>query len=385
MDPDMGEATDFCSDADRPSHGERLRRLAAVARGRRDLRSARRPPLAGRKATRAVPERPTAPILSGTRPLILLGEVRTCLVPDSTALGRSMLEELLALIPGRRMLWRERPTTLATSPTTAVGVDCQLATRPRGGVRAIGTVATHAVVVGGRVLQSSAHTMVVPAEASHRQTWSHYLARVGVMEVISKVTDATGGELAECFLAAGEQSDGTVDLASISQRLLARIRMDMRLDQHAPMQTRTARLRWAARIADVPQPILTFELQDELVRTVVMTVRDESELAVAHRFCEDLALHDWLLTVAAAVVEEADLYSPSSAESAELIAPLLTHLVHLWMPGAHAPAPLRGLWEQLEHDPGFTREWLARVGQLRDRMSVATLAAMRPSKINTQD
>ncbi|MEU7764230.1 SCO2521 family protein [Nocardia sp. NPDC049190] len=380
----MDAATDSCSDAHRPSHGERLRRLAAVARARRDHRSVRQPPLAGRSAHPGG-EKPTAPASSGTAPLILLGEVRTCLVPDSTALGRDMLEELLALIPGRRMRWRERPTTLATSPTTAVGVDCQLATRPGGGVRGVGTVATNALVVGGRVLQSSVHTTVVAAEASSRQTWSHYLTRVGVMEVISRITDTTGAELASCFLATGEPPEGTLDLASISQRLLARIRMDMRLDQHPPMQTRTARLRWAARIADVPQPILTFQLQDELVRTVLVTVRDESELAVAHRFCEELALHDWLLTVADSVVEEADLYPPSSPESAELIAPLITHLAHLWMPGAHAPAPLRGLWKQLDHEPGFTREWQARVGQLRDRMSVAILAAMRPSTINTPD
>ncbi|WP_406265048.1 SCO2521 family protein [Nocardia sp. NBC_00881] len=377
----MGEASDFGSDPDRPSHGRRLRRRPAMPRGRR---SARQPALAGR-TPRAVPEKSPTPAAAGTRPLILLGEVRTCLVPDSTALSRDMLEELLALIPGEKMPWRERPTTLATSPTIAVGVDCQLATRPRGGVRAVGTVATNAVVVGGRVLQSSAHTTVVPAETRQRQTWAHYLTRVGVMEVISKVTDSTGGELADCFLAPGEQPDGTLDLASISQRLLARIRMDMGLDQHAPMQTRTARLRWAARIADVPQPILRFQLQDELVRTVLVTVHDESELAVARRFCEDLALHDWLLTVARAVVEEADLHPPSSTESAEIIAPLLTHLAHLWMPGAHTPGVLRGLWEQVERNPGFTREWQAQVGQLRDRMSAATLAAMRPSKINTPD
>ncbi len=380
----MSGASHSCSGADQPSHGERLRRLAAVARERRDHRSVRRPTLAGR-SQRAVPGTVSAPATSASGPLILLGEVRTCLVPDSTALGRDLLEELLAVIPGRRVLWRERPTTLATSPTSAVGVDCQLATKPRGSVRAIGTVATNAVVVGGRVLQSSAHTTVVPAEVKQRQTWSHYLTRVGVTEVVSKVTEATSGELADGFLAAGEQPDGVLDLASISQRLLAKIRMDMRLDQHAPMQTRTARLRWAARIAEVPRPVLTFQLQDELVRTVLVTVRDESELAVAHRFCEDLALHDWLLTVADTVVEEADLYPPSSAESAALIAPLLTNLAHLWMPGAHAPVALRGLWEQLDRDPGFTREWSARVGQLRDRMSVATLAAMRASTINASD
>lgn len=379
MGPDVREPNP-CDE----SPSARRRRLAATARARRK-RPPRAVPLAGRRGRAEPSENPSPPTPAKPDPLIVLGEIRTSLVPDSTALTRGAVEELLALVPGRRVLWRERPSTLATSPTTAVGVDCQLATPSRTAVRAIGTVAVHGIVVGGRVLQSSARTTVIRAATDRRQTWSHYLTRVGVTEVITRVTAETGAELAAGFLAPGEPATDTLDLASISQRLLRQIRMDLRLDQHAPMQTETTRLRWAARIADVEVPKVVFRLEDEGVRTVLVTVRTEEELVAAQRFCEDLALHDWLLTVAGAVVDESDLYPPASVESAEILAPLLAHLVHLWMPAAHSPVLLRPLWRQLQVNPGFTSDWLARVGLLRDRMAVATLAAMRRSKLASQD
>ncbi|MGK8501037.1 SCO2521 family protein [Nocardia asiatica] len=310
------------------------------------------------------------------RPLVLLGEVRTSLLPNSVALDRAVLDELLTLLPGRPISWRRRPISLAISPTVAVGVDCQLAVGGRSAVRGVGTVATNAAVVGGRVLQSSARTAIVSAESDRRRSWSHYLARVGVLEAVSKVTETTGADLADAFLTAGRPPDGTLDLASIGQRLLDDIRTDRRLDQQVPMRTRAGRLLWAARITDVARPSVRFGWQDELVRTALVTVRNESELAAAPRFCADLALHDWLLTVVSAVAEEVDQYPLSSAEPIEHIVPSLTHLVHLWMPGVHAPAVLRGLWDQLERDLACTREWSNRIGQLRDRMSSATWAAL---------
>ncbi|MFG1797401.1 SCO2521 family protein [Nocardia sp. NPDC049149] len=307
-----------------------------------------------------------------TTPLIALGEVRTCLVPASATLHRAEASELLALIPGRRVLWRQRPGTLAVSPASPVGVDCELVLPDAAPARVVGTVAGRAVVTGGRVLQSSVRTQVIRAAERRRQTWSHYLSRVGVTEVISKIGDRTEAcdALADGYLD-GKPSSDTLDLASISERLLARLRADPKLDQQAPLQAATTRLRWAAKIGGAAGPKLRLRLDDESVRSAWIIVRTEKDLEAAQRFCEDLAVHDWLLTVGDAAIEEADRFPASSREQLEILAAVLEHLGHLWMPGAHTPADLRGLWKDLQSDPGFSRQWTALMGQVRDRLRVA--------------
>jgi hypothetical protein len=317
-------------------------------------------------------------------PLILLGEVRTCLLPDSRCLDSGSVRDLLAVMPGRPVTWRERPVGFAASPATAVGVDCALATASTTAVRAIGTVATRAIVLGGRVLQSSARTDVDVALDTHRQAWSHYLSRLGVVEVVSRIKNrpALVADLSAGFL--GDRSAADIlDLAAISERMLARLRMNVRLDQRPPILAATTRLRWTAEVADVPRPRASVELGEGRRRSVRLWLPEPALLGSAQRFCEDLAAHDWLLTTVGAAIAEADQLSDD--ESLDVLAPLLEHLVHLWMPSAHAPEALRHLWADLEDDPGFTRQWTALVGLLRDRIAVATLAALRRSRINTTD
>ncbi|PXX63273.1 hypothetical protein DFR70_106333 [Nocardia tenerifensis] len=306
-----------------------------------------------------------------TTPLIALGEVRTCVVPASAALHRAEASELLALVPGRRVLWRQRPGTLAVSPTVPVGVDCELAL-PGPALRVVGTVASRAVVLGGRVLQSSVCTRVARAVEPDRQTWSHYLSAVGRTEVLGRIGDraAVHDALRDGYLD-GRPSADTLHLSSIGERLLARLRTDRRLDQRAPLQSMTTRLRWAATIGGSTGPRLSLRLDDESVRSAWVVVRCEADLAQAQRFCEDLAAHDWLLTVGAAALAEADRFPAIGRERPEILAALLEHLAHLWMPGAHTPQGLRGLWKGLQSDPGFSRQWTALIGQARDRLSVA--------------
>ncbi|WP_227998068.1 SCO2521 family protein [Nocardia australiensis] len=321
-------------------------------------------------------------------PLVALGEVRTCLVPASAALNRAEVDKLLALVPGRRVLWRARPVTLAASPTTAIGVDCDLLLDASGErtQQIVGTVASRAVVFGGRVLQSSVHTSVFRASERRRQTWSHYLSRVGVTELIGTIGDRgrVCEELTEGYLAGPATAD-TLDLGSISDRLLARIRADEQLDQDAPIQARTTRLRWTAQIGGTAGPALAMRLEDETVRSVRMIVRSVDDLPAAQRFCEDLAAHDWLLTSTDDAIDEADRYPSASQDQMDILAPVLAHLAHLWMPGAHTPASVRSLWKELQNDPGFTRQWTSKVGQLRDRINVATLDTLRHAKITTTD
>ncbi|MFI9505754.1 SCO2521 family protein [Nocardia sp. NPDC052566] len=321
---------------------------------------------------------------ASTTPLIALGEVRTCLVPTSATLHRAEASELLSLVPGRRVLWRQRPGTLAVSPATPVGVDCELLLTGAAPARVVGTVASRAIVVGGRMLQSSVRTQVVRVDERRRQTWSHYLSRAGVTELISKVgdrADACDG-LADGYLN-GVPTPDTLDLASIGERLLARLRTDASLDQRAPMQTSTTRLRWTARVGGAAAPDMAFCLDDESVRSAAITVRSEKDLDAAQRFCEDLAAHDWLLTIGDAAIEEADRFPPSSDEEAELLGAVLKHLAHLWMPGAHAPPQLRALWKDLQTDPGFSRQWTALIGQVRDRLRVMQSEHSRKARVSS--
>ncbi|GAB0106521.1 SCO2521 family protein [Nocardia sp. JMUB6875] len=321
-------------------------------------------------------------------PLVLLGEVRTALLPNSGGLATREASALLSLLPGQRVLMRERPLALAVSPSSAVGVDCRLATVSRSESRAIGTVAAHAVLVGGRVIQSSACSTVVRAADQNRRPWSHYLNQVGTVELLHRIGDDTTAavDLTEGFLEGSTAT--TLDLGSISDRLLTRVRTDPRLDQDPPVRSGATRLRWAARVAPPvdgtarARTLFAFRLEDENTRSVRIMVPTARDLAGVQRFCEDLAVHDWLLSILGAALSEADSEAPERDSSARL-SPLLEQLVHLWMPGAHTPPRLRELWTRLESDPGFTRQWTAQVGQLRDGLAVATLAALRSSKIST--
>jgi hypothetical protein len=316
------------------------------------------------------------------RPLIILGEVRTCVVPAAGALSRVEVRDLLALKPGRPVRSWERPIPMAISPTMLVGVDCLLPTGSGAKAESRGTIATNAVVVGGRVLQSSVRSVVVRAARPQREKWEHYLRSGGVAEVINKISSGIGPDLVNGFLYRPQAND-TLDLGSISERLLAKVRLDRGLDQRSPLLAGSTRLRWTARLGEVDAPSVDFRLEDDEIRTVQITVRDIGELAVVHQFCADLAMHDWLLTAVVNVVEEADRYDTASQESARVLAAVLEHLAHLWMPGAHTPPQFLGLWQQLEMRPGFTRDWESRVGQLRNRLSVATLAALREAKVAT--
>ncbi|MFC3962436.1 SCO2521 family protein [Nocardia jiangsuensis] len=315
--------------------------------------------------------------MAATTPLVVLGEVRTCLLPSAAALPRAEACELLELVPGRGVRWRERPGTLAVSPTTAVGVDCDLALNAET-ARIVGTAATTLVLAGGRILQSSAHVAVVRAPDRRRRPWSHYISRKGVVEVLTRIPEraSAGPALAESYLAERTGAD-ILDLASISERTLARIRSDPQLDMNPPLHAGTTRLRWTAQVGGSSGPAVGMRLVDDTVRTVRLIVREEPDLQDAQRFCEDLAVHDWLLTALARALDEADRFPSDSRERLGILGPALEHLTRLWMPGAHTPVSLRALWKELQNDPGFTRQWNNLVGQLRDSIAVATLDALR--------
>ncbi|MFC9897500.1 SCO2521 family protein [Nocardia sp. NPDC127579] len=308
-------------------------------------------------------------------PLVLLGEIRTCLLPHSVTLDGQATDDLLATVPGATVLRRDRPGPLAFSPRRATGVDCRLGWGSTGSARVVGTVASTAVLVGGRVAQLSAHTTVVRARHRKRRPWAHYIGKVGVTEVLGELPDrgSPDQELSAGYFAV--PGPNTLDLASICARHLDDLRAAPQLDQRPPLRAPTTRLRWTAVIGGSAGPAVSLRLEDDLSRTARVIVREDKDLPDALRLCQDIAVHDWLLTVIDAKVRAAEGFS--DGRQVAVLAPVLEHLAHLWMPGAQVPAAMRAPWRDLQAAASFSKQWTARVEQLQRRIEVATYHAAR--------
>ncbi|KQY38608.1 hypothetical protein ASD42_09500 [Nocardia sp. Root136] len=303
--------------------------------------------------------------------------MRTALLPESAALSRDSAAELVAVAHGMPVRSRERPVSWAQSPVVAEGVDCRLAVPSTRRVRAVGAVAAQATVTGGRIVQTAAHCAVVGAQSSRRQPWVHYMGRVGVLDVLTQITPELGKDVAQGFVAVGDPANASFDPGAIAARMATKLRRAPTLNQRPPMYSDTTRLRWSARVLAGVEPLLTMTMRDRELRTVEIVVGDGAQLADVQAFCHDLAMHDWLLTALIEVTDEAaEMFELSDSPVEQVLSPMLEHLVHLWMPGAATPASMQGMWAALETDPGFTRQWQARVGQMRDRLAVATLTAL---------
>jgi hypothetical protein len=314
--------------------------------------------------------------------MLLLGEIRTCVLHNSAALGRSSVAEILDLVPGERVRLAERPIAHATSPETYTGVDCPLPTASRSRCSGVGTVTARAVVTGGRLLQGCAHVEVRRGASDHRMAWSHYLAAPGVLE--------TAGNFAEPDVAAGflAELDRTeaIDLGAVTERLINAIQSGRQLDHANPMRAPRTRLRWAAVIGPTENgagpsvPTGLFTVVDGAVRTLDLasTVQLNSPEAVRklvadlRGFCENLALHDWALTTLINQVERSGL-GPAGRDAILRLRPAIDHLLHLWMPGAHVDPSMSTLWESLERRPGFTRQWSTIVARIRDQLALHAL------------
>ena len=66
---------------------------------------------------------------------LAVGEIRTGLLRNSSALPRSTVAQLVNLVPGEPVRQSERPIAHALSPEVANGVDCQIATGSGGRLR----------------------------------------------------------------------------------------------------------------------------------------------------------------------------------------------------------------------------------------------------------
>lgn len=301
--------------------------------------------------------------------MLALGEVHTGLLQNSSALPPDRSETALALLLGERVRRSERPMAHAISPAAVTGVDCALATRSGARTRAVGTALSHVSLTGGHVLQGSSRVQVVRSAEGRRLPWPHYLSRPGSVETIGRVAPA---DVAQGFVT-GDQQVGTLDLAAVSGRLMDAVQRRAIPDRRPPFKMWRTRLRWVAVPSERAGPRVRFTVGEGPLRTVVIEAPAET-LPHAAGLCEDLALHDWLLTSLLRIVERSRIGALPRDEVVRRLAPAMDHLLHLWMPAARIDRSLRSVWKRLERRPGFTRQWTATVDRVRDQVALSTIA-----------
>ncbi|WP_204073913.1 SCO2521 family protein [Planotetraspora phitsanulokensis] len=297
-----------------------------------------------------------------------MGEVHTGLLQNSGEIPESTCRDVLQLLSGERVRVSRRPIVYAVSPDLLTGVDCRLPSASQSRIRGAGTVLSRSSITGGRVVQGSSHTRIERSGSDRRQPWSHYLARPGVVEALGK---AKPRDLADGF--AEEPSADGLDLGAISARFMDVVQSSPLLDRRAPFKIARTRLRW---VAEPGEPAIHFTLHSDQMRTVRLVHTGEFTPAVVD-LCEDLALHDWLLTALLVIIERARIGGTPGPEAAAKLAPAVDHLLHLWMPSARVDDLLSPYWESLDRRPGFTRQWQSLVDRVRDQLAVHTLAFLR--------
>ncbi|MGV9244792.1 SCO2521 family protein [Streptomyces sp. NPDC003710] len=309
-----------------------------------------------------------------TRPTTLAcGEVRTCLLPTSQALDLRAAGHVLRLRADERVLVSERPNLYALSPDTLMGVDCALPASNGAKVRAVGTVVARAALTEGRVLQAGSSFRLPDTGPDQRQPWGHYLVRPGVVEPLGKLPAQA---VAEGLLKGGRP--GELDPGLIAEGLLTRLLRHPLLDQKSPFKSRRTRLRWVALpVPDGHGPSIDFTVAEDDLRTVRLGIPEGTEPTAVVRLCEDLALHDWLLTTLVRMLDGSRFGSADGPMAVLALRPAVDHLMHLWMPRARVDRQLSALWEALEEQPGFSRQWHTLVQRIRDQMALQAIPLLR--------
>jgi hypothetical protein len=303
---------------------------------------------------------------------LTVGEVHTGLLLTSAAVPLDTAVELLAIVPGRLVGTRQRPIRYAWSPEVLTGVDCSAPLADRGGVRIVGAPATQLSLTDGHIVQAGTYATFRHEPDGRRRPWSHYLAQPGVLEILGKATEKS---LSAGFLH-GPSTMADLDLGGVNMRALASIQRSDYLDHAPPFRSRQTRLRWSAETSDGAQDI-AFTLGPGDLRTVRLRAPEPDPRALAS-FCADLALHDWLLSTLVDLVDRAVARSRPAAELIGLLRPGVDHLVHAWMPAAHASRTLDRIWQELDLRSGFSLQWQKTVERIRDQLSVGLVEALQP-------
>ncbi|MEV6520507.1 SCO2521 family protein [Longispora sp. NPDC051575] len=306
--------------------------------------------------------------------VLTVGEVHTGLLQHSTGLPPDDVSRVLAIVPGERVRRSARPIAHAVSPDVLTGVDCPLATRSGRRAPGAGTTVSRALITGGHVLQASTRAVIEPAAATGRRRlpWSHYLTKPGVLEHRGAWA---AEDLVLGFLSPARAPE-TLDLGAIATALMDDIQLSPLLDAVRPFTTPRTRLRWALVPpgADGGRHLdLTLEKGD--LRTLRLTGTPE-EIPAVVELCEDLALHDWLLSTLLGLIERADIGGGSWARTLGRLRPAVDTLLHLWMPAARLDDRVLDVWEVLERRPGLSRQWHTSVSRVRDQLAMATVTLL---------
>jgi hypothetical protein len=296
----------------------------------------------------------------------VVGEVRTSLVQTSAALDDDQVVAMLDLLPGRFVRRMSRPVPYATSPERFVGVDCAVAL-PSRVVRAVGTVGHRTIVTGGHIIQGSSYAEINHATAGRRLPWSHYLAAPGRLEMIGK---GEPDDAARAFLDGGADTPSLLDLGAVADQAIDTAQYDFEeLDRRPPLRTARGRLRWSV-VDGGQQPSVRLRLEEGAIRTVSLVLPPGVDLAGARAFCEDLALHDWLLTTVDHVVRRSGIGRRPSAAIVERLRPAIDHLLHLWSPGARRTPPGADLWRAVEDATRLDQQWQTLIRRIRDQLAL---------------
>jgi hypothetical protein len=305
-----------------------------------------------------------APVLLG------FGEVRTCLIQNLGTLSAPASVALMQLTPGSPVSKVDRPVRRVVSPEQVTGVDCRLQVAREGRGRGIGTVLSHAVVTNGRILQGTAHVSLGRASSTERREWRHYLRRQGVVEVLGSPDfhNVLDGYLADTSPARG------LDLASISNRIIDEVQLSTHLDHTTALRAGTATVRWAVTLAPDTRPSVGIAKSDLPNFHVIRLSGAPGDLAMLIRFCEEFALHEWLLTtVQDVIVPRAETDIARGRDPLDSLLFALNELVPLWMPPTHLGSDMKALWEAMESRTHYSRLFerqVARIRDLRDQVKI---------------
>jgi hypothetical protein len=298
---------------------------------------------------------------------LMLGEIRTGLLQNSGPIRSDVAATLLALMPQQMVRQWSRPVRHAASPEVLTGVDCVLPSAINRELRAVGTMATDVRITGGHIVQAATRVRLVAAREHRRLPWSHYLTAPGTAETWGAVRDA---DIVTGFFR-GQSRPETLDLASPSAHRMNTLQASGLLDGAHTYRPERTRLRWAAAVTDGPLGV-TFSLESPQVHTLWLEVPPELIAGVAS-LCQDVALHDWLLSSVIALIDRADVGTRDRRAVVKTLAPGIDHLLHAWLPGARIGDELMTYWAEIDRRSGFSRQWDAAVQQIRDQVALATV------------
>jgi len=313
-------------------------------------------------------------------PLLVLGEIHSGVLQNSRPITPESADEMLSLITDHPVRSWERPIRHAASGQVLTGVDCNL---PAAGNarRAIGTVGTEVSVTGGRLLQASARTEIRSATETRRLSWSHYLTRPGVLEVSG---DFPAAATATGFLSPSPRSQ-TLDLGGICSGVMGRAQSSPLLDRITPFKASRTRLRWAALVVTDRRPASAgFMIEADGLRTLSITAPAEV-LNHLSALCENVALHDWLLTTVNALVDSADLGRRDQESVVRHLRPAIDHLLHTWMPTARLPDNVIPFWHEIDRRSGLSVHWETLVQRIRDQLALAMIERTDPRQTGLVD